>query len=798
MMAMISPALEAIQETLSTLKFANRAKNIRNEAKVNEDLDQKSLLRKYELELKRLRAELEAKSKNVVDKRKLLELDEQRRRAEADKMAAIRALESRSLEFLKEKEEKKRLEQRISTLMSQMIRGEKERGALGDGGPDVQLIVKQHQEKLRQEYEDKLADLERERETIEEERAQVDRYKQLLLKQRDIMIALTQRLVERDEQIMALQDELDIYDNLHKNLQENLDEKTTDLIKLQRIAMEVNARSTNVDPELTRALEACVAEQHQLSPNDMPVALRQLSSTDLYDNRSVDNYSNSNNNDEYDDGDGDGDASTTSASDSPSDQQLQHQLSSSTSSLSMNKGLISSVNQYSSSNGYPGPDAIRQQTQSQLLSQNSSHGSSYGNGGISPSLSISNGSGGSSGISNGIYLSKSKGDLSNEIMDKAEQIVTRRLEAILSSIMKGSNSSSNNSNGIASANATVTNAGNLPLASLSSSTIVSTERDKNLIAIVKQLFQDCTSETETMARERLMLKQLQRLQDENESLIKHLRQSATSVDQSGVVSLSLPPLSNIVNGGSGSGDPSMSIGNIKPLQDRCEALTKERGAVLKILEQKVQVLVESVVQATGLLLRETNSGASSGTNSSSSATTTAVSQALAKDLHSLQRLVRESVMALKNVIESDKYNGTAPAPAAASSPNKSYSLEIKNDNIRYNTATITNTNNNTAIGDFSRSTPMSHKTSSTSLSSMSNSSTPSVYGSLDSGLSSAQRGTVILSSDHTPVSTSNRVYGYGNLGQNSYSNGSSSSSSSTSNASNNNNIIGGPNNNLNL
>jgi len=45
MMAMISPALESMVESLSTLKFANRAKNIKNEAKVNEDLDQKSLLR---------------------------------------------------------------------------------------------------------------------------------------------------------------------------------------------------------------------------------------------------------------------------------------------------------------------------------------------------------------------------------------------------------------------------------------------------------------------------------------------------------------------------------------------------------------------------------------------------------------------------------------------------------------------------------------------------------------------------------------------------------------------------------
>ena len=211
MIAMVSPAIDALMETISTLKFANRAKHIRNEARINEDLDQKSLLRKYERELKILRAELEARNKNVVDKRKLLELEEQRRRAEADRMSAIKALEARSIEFMREKEEKKKLEQRIAVLMSQMTGG-------GDGnafhnltraGLDMSMTqdmaLKQQQEKLREEYERKLADIEKERVTIEEEKAQVDRYKQLLLKQRDIMIALTQRLVERDEQIMALQ-----------------------------------------------------------------------------------------------------------------------------------------------------------------------------------------------------------------------------------------------------------------------------------------------------------------------------------------------------------------------------------------------------------------------------------------------------------------------------------------------------------------------------------------------------------------------------------------------------------------
>lgn len=39
MMAMISPALDAFPESLSSLKFANRAKNIKCAAIVNEDVD---------------------------------------------------------------------------------------------------------------------------------------------------------------------------------------------------------------------------------------------------------------------------------------------------------------------------------------------------------------------------------------------------------------------------------------------------------------------------------------------------------------------------------------------------------------------------------------------------------------------------------------------------------------------------------------------------------------------------------------------------------------------------------------
>lgn len=65
MMAMISPSHDSFSESLSTLHFARRAKNIKNKPKINEDVDHKALIRQYEEELKKLRTELDKKNKLI-------------------------------------------------------------------------------------------------------------------------------------------------------------------------------------------------------------------------------------------------------------------------------------------------------------------------------------------------------------------------------------------------------------------------------------------------------------------------------------------------------------------------------------------------------------------------------------------------------------------------------------------------------------------------------------------------------------------------------------------------------------
>ena len=71
-----------------------------------------------------------------------------------------------------------------------------------------QTALAEKQRLIRQEYEGKLGELERERQQLEDDKVHVERYKHLLLKQRDIMIGLTSRLNERDETIITMQQDL--------------------------------------------------------------------------------------------------------------------------------------------------------------------------------------------------------------------------------------------------------------------------------------------------------------------------------------------------------------------------------------------------------------------------------------------------------------------------------------------------------------------------------------------------------------------------------------------------------------
>jgi len=149
------------------------------------------------MELKKLRSELQDRSRTVLDKRELLELEEGKRQAEMDKLDALKCLEQLSEDLQAEKVAKSRLESRIEEMASQLLTG----GVEIQNSPAFKIALKQEQSRIKKEYESKLADIEKDRESLNEEKAQTDRWKAVLSKQRDIMIQLTARLNERDQTV---------------------------------------------------------------------------------------------------------------------------------------------------------------------------------------------------------------------------------------------------------------------------------------------------------------------------------------------------------------------------------------------------------------------------------------------------------------------------------------------------------------------------------------------------------------------------------------------------------------------
>ena len=66
MVACLSPADNNYDETLSTLRYANRAKNIKNKPKINED-PKDALLREYQEEIQNLKAMLMGQMEIPID-----------------------------------------------------------------------------------------------------------------------------------------------------------------------------------------------------------------------------------------------------------------------------------------------------------------------------------------------------------------------------------------------------------------------------------------------------------------------------------------------------------------------------------------------------------------------------------------------------------------------------------------------------------------------------------------------------------------------------------------------------------
>ena len=215
MIATISPSEDAFSESLSTLYFAQRAKKIKNRPIINEDVNNRALIRKYETELKNLRNELELKNKMLKNNGLVMQLQEEKEQALMDKNNAIKELEKASRQFLIEREEKLKLEKKIQMMSEQMITGGHKKI---EETPQFQNALK-NQLKL---YENKLIEIEKQRAKLETDKAENEGFKEILMQQKNIMNELTFKLNERDEKIALMQQEKENFEKNEKVLQNRI------------------------------------------------------------------------------------------------------------------------------------------------------------------------------------------------------------------------------------------------------------------------------------------------------------------------------------------------------------------------------------------------------------------------------------------------------------------------------------------------------------------------------------------------------------------------------------------------
>ncbi|CAD6191205.1 unnamed protein product [Caenorhabditis auriculariae] len=128
MIACISPSDNNYDETLSTLRYANRAKNIRNKPKINED-PKDALLREYQEEIERLKAMVQPRAAVQTN----VDLEEERAKLRAEFEEAMNELRC---DYEKEQTSKAELQRDLVALKAEYERASANLENMGNLDPE--------------------------------------------------------------------------------------------------------------------------------------------------------------------------------------------------------------------------------------------------------------------------------------------------------------------------------------------------------------------------------------------------------------------------------------------------------------------------------------------------------------------------------------------------------------------------------------------------------------------------------------------------------------------------------------
>ncbi|XP_006639687.1 kinesin-like protein KIF3B [Lepisosteus oculatus] len=269
MVANIGPASYNVEETLTTLRYSNRAKNIKNKPRVNED-PKDALLREFQEEIARLKAQLEKRSGKRRRKRHRRhvgeggeELGEEEEEEEEEDGEEGTEDDKDDTDYWREQQEKL----------------EKEKKAIME---DHSLIAEEKL-KLLKEKEKKMDDLKREKEAGEMLAAKVKAMESKLLvggknivdhtnEQQKILELKRQEIAEQKRREREMQQQMESRDEetlelkeTYSSLQQEVDIKTKKLKKLFAKLQAVKAEIHDLQEEHIKERQELEQTQNELT-----------------------------------------------------------------------------------------------------------------------------------------------------------------------------------------------------------------------------------------------------------------------------------------------------------------------------------------------------------------------------------------------------------------------------------------------------------------------------------------------------------------------------------------------------
>ncbi|XP_054910228.1 kinesin-like protein KIF3C isoform X1 [Poeciliopsis prolifica] len=263
MVATLGPAPQHYDETLTTLRYANRAKNIQNQPRVNED-PKDALLREFQKEIARLRAQLNHRRFRTKQKKEQVDGEAWERDGDEEEE------EVEEEEVEKEAEEFVKLEEQRLELENEAIR-------------EDQFLLAEEKQKLLGENEKMMGDLRKRQEATEQLTARYKAMESKLLvggkniidhtnEQQKMLEMKRQEIAEQTRREREMQQQMLIQDEeavelreTFTSLQQEVEAKTKKLKKLYAKLQCTKAEIKDVNDEHVRSRQELEQTQNELT-----------------------------------------------------------------------------------------------------------------------------------------------------------------------------------------------------------------------------------------------------------------------------------------------------------------------------------------------------------------------------------------------------------------------------------------------------------------------------------------------------------------------------------------------------